>query len=237
MKILSAVSIALTIAGCTDVQSADIKTAGMSAHMTVSADGSGNSSAVAQLNVDTNLTDFVTLSSGDSLVTSVSGQSQTMSRSDLLNDISYSASFTGQGGSGAAYTVAFTRTSDTSAPSSTCTLPDAFSITSPAAGASFSRASAIAVSYGASGTSDAMSYSVSGGCVGGPISAGISGDTGSFSIPSGTVTPTDSSHATETCQVTLTVMRSRAGHLDPAFGSGGSIRCMQARTISFTSTP
>jgi hypothetical protein len=237
IQLLFAVPIALTIAGCTDVQSSDIKTAGMSAYMSVTADGSGSSTAIAQLNVDDNLTDFVTLSSGDSLVTSVGGQSQTMSRLDVLNDISYSTSFDGQDGTGSAYTVAFNRTSDTSAPLSTCTLPAPFALTSPASGSSFSRSSAIAVSYDGAGTSDGMSYSVSGGCVGGPVSSGVSGDTGSFSIPSGTITPTDASHATETCQVILTVTRARPGQLDPAFGSGGSIRCMQARTITLTSTP
>ncbi len=82
-----------------------------------------------------------------------------------------------------------------------------------------------------------MSYSVSGDCIGGPVAVGISGDSGSFSIPSGTVMPTDASQASATCQVSLTVTRTRAGQLDPAFGSGGSIRCVQSRTVSFTSTP
>jgi hypothetical protein len=228
---------ASSIAACSDVQSADVKTAGMSAHMSVSADGSGQSTSYAQLNVDTSLTDFVTLSNGDTLVTNVGGQSQTMSRSDVLNDISYSASFSGQASAGEAYTISFNRTSDTSAPMSSCTLPADFSITSPAAGTSFSRGSAIAVAYGAGGTSDGMSYTVSGGCVNGPKSAGIGGDPGTFTIGSGAIAPVDASSASQSCQATLTVIRTRMGQLDPAFGSGGEIQCMQTRTVSFTSTP
>src|ERR1700722_14147124 len=81
------------LAGCTDIQSADVTTAGMSAQMRVTADGSGLSTAVAQINVDTNSTDFVALSKGDQLVASVAGQAQAMSESDLLNDVSYATTF------------------------------------------------------------------------------------------------------------------------------------------------
>jgi hypothetical protein len=236
-NLLFALPVALSLGACTDIQSGDVKTAGMSAHISVTADGTGQSTAVAQLNVDSNVTDFVTLTSGDQIVASVAGQSETMSRSDILNDISYAASFTGDDGSGAAYTVAFNRMSDTSAPNSTCTLPSEFAITSPAAGASFSRASAIAVAYGAAGTSDTMSYSVSGGCVDGPLSAGIGSDPGAFTVAAGAIKPVDTSSAGQTCQATLTVTRTRVGQLDPAFGSGGEIQCMQSRSVTFTSTP
>jgi hypothetical protein len=227
----------LAFTGCTDLQSADLKTAGMSAHMYVTDYGSGQTVASAQLNVDTNLTDFVTLSSGDTLVATVASQSQTMGETDVANDVSYSATFPTDEPSGTACTVALNRTSDVSAPNSTCTLPAPLTITAPAAGASYSRASgAINVTYGAGGSTDAANYSLSGSCVDGPSNVPLTGDPGTFVISAGTVTASAGAQG-QTCQVTLTVSLTRTGTLDPAFGSGGQIQCVQSRTATFTSTP
>jgi hypothetical protein len=234
------VALSLATVACTTVQSADIKTAGMSAHMTVTADGSGGTEAVAQLNVDDNITDFVTLSTGDSLVTQVAGQSQTMSESDVLNDVSYSAAFSGQDAANTSYTIAFNRKSDTSAPTSTCTLPAGFSISAPAAGLSFSRASdVINVAYGAAGTGDIMQYSISGSCLNEAVSTSVgNGDPGTFSVAKGSLTlPSSNASSTATCQATLSITRKRVGQLDGAFGSGGEIDCIQSRQVTFTSTP
>jgi hypothetical protein len=229
----------LACAACTDLQSADLKTAGMSANMTVQVDDSGQTTASATLNVDDNSTDFVTLSSGDSLTTSVAGQTQTMTENDALNDVSYSTTFSNEEASGLVYTIAFNRSSgNTSAPSSTCTLPAPFTIASPTTSGSFSRATAdIEVNYGSGGSSDGVQYTVQGACVQGPLAQELDGDPGTFTIPHGAITPNSPSQSSQTCSVTLTITRTRMGQLDPAYGSGGQIECLQARSVTFESTP
>jgi hypothetical protein len=240
---LTGVTLCLPLASvaCTDLQSADLKTAGMSAYMTVSADGSGQTQVSAKLNVDSSGTDYVTLSSGDTLVASVAGQSQTMSESNVLGIVSYGASFSGEDGSGAAYTVALRRTGsgDVSAPDSTCSLPVAYTIATPAAGSSFSRANdAITVNYGQGSSGDAVNYSLSGSCISEPSNATVSGDPGTFTLARGSILGVQGQPpAQASCQVTLTITRTRAGTIDPAYGSGGQISCVQTRSVTFTSTP
>jgi hypothetical protein len=234
-----ALCLPLASAACTDLKSADLKTDGMSAYMTVQADGSGQTGVSAKLQVDNNATDYVTLSSGDTLVASVAGKSQTMSESNVLGIVSYGASFTGEDGSGMAYTVALHRSpSDVSAPNSTCTLPAAFTIGTPATGSAFSRASQdIVVNYGQASSGDAVSYSLSGGCITGS-NATVSGDPGTFTLSRGSIVQLPNQPpAYASCQVTLTITRNRAGTIDPAYGSGGQINCIQTRSVTFTSTP
>jgi hypothetical protein len=40
----------------------------------------------------------------------------------------------------------------------------------------------------------------------------------------------------DTCEMTLTVTRSRAGTLDPGFGKGGVIEGLQVREVMLTTT-
>jgi hypothetical protein len=225
-------------AACTSIQSSNIKTAGMSAYMQVVADGTGQTKASAQLNVGNNATDFVDLSSGDTFVATASGQSQTMSRTNFLGTISYQATFNGKDGVGTPYTIALNRTSDVSAPSSTCTMPKPFNITAPTSNGTFSRANSdIMVTYDNSGTQDAMNWSAGGDCVKGQVDGSVAGDTGSFTIAKGILVPTDPSQNTVTCQAHITLTRTRPGQLDPHFGSGGNIHADHVRTVTFNSTP
>jgi hypothetical protein len=234
-------ALALVAVACTKVESSSIKTSGMSAHVEVSADGTGRTTASASLNVDDSLTDFVDLSPGDSFVVSVNAQSQTMSRSDVLNDISYLATFSGQDAENTAYTVALRRASDTSAPGSTCTIPKPFTIQAPAASATVSRTrDDIVVQYTSAGTTDSMTYDVQGDCVATSTAQPVpGGDSGSFTIAKGTLSGSSggSSDAGATCPLTITVHRSRTGHLDPAYGHGGRVWAEQVRSVTVSSTP
>ncbi len=234
---IASIGVSLAAAGCTDLSSADLKTAGMSANFTVQADGSGTTNVSGNLNVDNNGTDYVTLASGDTLVASVAGQTETMAQSNVAGVVTYSAAFSGQDGANAAYTVALQRKSDVSAPNSTCSLPDPFTIGSPATGASFSRAADINVNYGAGGSEDSVEYMVQGSCIQGPIDAAVSGDPGTFTLGKGSITVAQGQSPQQSCQATLTITRTRTGTIDPAYGSGGSIRCVQTRSVTFTSTP
>jgi len=224
-------------AACTSVQSADIKTAGISAIMLVSADGTGQTQVTAELHVDSNSTDFVTLSSGDTLMATAGGQSRTMSESNFVGAVSYETTFSGLDANGTAYTIALNRTSDVSAPSSTCALPDPFNITAPTASGTFSRANdTITVTYDTAGTMDQMAWSAGGDCVQGEVGGTVSPDSGSFTVAKGSLVPT-SPPPSMTCQAHITLTRSRPGQLDSHFGSGGSITAQQVRTVTFNSTP
>ncbi len=225
-------------AGCTSIQSADIKTAGISAFMRVYADGTGQTTAYAELHVGNNVTDFVDLSAGDALVATVAGQSQNMARTDFLGGISYQSTFSGHDADGTMYTIALNRSSNVSAPSSTCVLPKPFSITAPTSSSTFSRANSdIVVTYDTTGTQDQMTWSAGGDCVKGMVSGTVSGDSGTFTIAKGVLVPTDASAAAMSCQAHISLTRSRPGQLDSHFGSGGKITAEQDRSVTFNSTP
>jgi hypothetical protein len=222
--------------GCTDISSSNLKTQGMTAHFAITADGTGATTSAAILNVDTNATDFVQLVSGDALVTNVASQSQPMSANNVAGVITYTAGFTGQDAAGTPYTVAFNRSAgNASAPSSTVTIPQPFTV-QPLAAQTFSRANDnITITYGAAQQTDSMSWSIAGNCLNILAGNSLSGDPGTFVIAKGALV----SHAAggdQNCQATFTLSRSRLGTLDPAFG-GGSIDGIQQRTLTFTSTP
>jgi hypothetical protein len=225
---------AVVVAGCTDLNSNDLTTAGMSATMTVQGDGTGQTTVTAQFNVDSNGTDFVNLTSGDTAVATVAGQSRTLSETNDLGDIAYQTTFSGEDAEGTLYTVALDRTSDVSAPSSTVTMPAPFTIMAPTSSASLSRGTDITVTYDSPGTGDTMTWFLSGACISG-TSGTVSNDSGSFVIAHGLLAEPGGQGGT--CQVTLQLTRSRPGQLDPHYGSGGSITAQHVRSVTFNSTP
>ncbi len=224
--------------GCTDINSTDLKTAGMSAHMLVSADGSGASQVSVTLNVDTNLTDFVQLEGGDKLTATAASTTEQLTETDLLGDVSYGASFSGPAAQGETlYTIAFTRAAETSAPQSTCTLPDPFAVLAPDGGVAYPRdGGAVVVTWSPSGTSDRMLLSANGDCIE-LYSQPIDGDPGTATIPAGAFTASPIAIPAASCQVTVELTRQRSGSLDPAFGYGGDITAEQNRQAVFLSTP
>ena len=233
-----AVASAFVAVACTKVESSSIKTAGMSAHINVTADGSGKATASATLNVDGNVTDYVDLSAGDAFSATAGGKTQSMDRNNVLNVISYTTDFTGGlDAENTAYTIAFTRASDTSAPSSTCAMPKPYAIKTPASGATLSRTKDdLVVTWDVVG-SDPMTYDVSGPCIQGIVQQSIASDTGTLTIAKGTLVPSDPSHANDTCQATIALRRTRNGTLDPAYGHGGAIFAQQTRSLTISSTP
>jgi hypothetical protein len=231
----------LSAAACTDLQSADITTSGISATMTVTADGTGNATASVQLNVDTSATDYVTLSPGDTLTASFDRQSELMAEDDsLFNEVTYTAAFASGGAEGASYTIALQRRGGLSAPESTCTIPAPFDVIAPSGSASFSRSGApVVIQYAPSGGSDPISWSVSATCESRDIdtfSTTLSGDPGSFAIPASALQAPSGNGSQGNCHVTVTIDRTRSGSLDPAYDQG-TIAGVQERTLTFTSTP
>jgi hypothetical protein len=226
-----------TLAGCSVTQSADLATSGMAASITVTADDSGTANVTTRLSTDANSLDSIQLSAGDTLVASAGSQSQSMSYIDVLDDLVYSATFQGAGADGTAFNVALNRSRYVSAPSSTVTLPKPFNVTAPASTATFSRTKDdITVTYDTTGTSDPMTWSVSSECSNGG-SGTVANDAGTFVIAKGSLVAQDPKTQAMTCQLSITLKRTRTGSVDRAYGYGGTITAAQQRTVNFNSAP
>lgn len=219
------------LTACGTSESSSLLTTGISADLSAITTGNGSTRVVAKLFEGTpNQLIFVDLQAGDTLVADVNGQSMTLSKTQLLTIIDYEAVFP-TGNEGDEFNIDFQRTVDSGAPSSTTTLPAAFTL-GPIE-ASYSRTAPITVTYAPSGTADTMGWQASGTCIQ-VITGALPGDTGSFTLPANMLTAT--AGATN-CTVTLSVTRDRKGSLDSHYGKGGSIFGEQVRTTTITSTP
>ncbi len=216
---LIAVTLAsLVLAGCSTVDSADIKTSGMTADLLVTVPEGGTSAEVsATLRVGT-LT-FVELGGGEKLTAVGDGRSATLKRGKLAGVTSYKGRLDGVAKPGTEVTFALQREGDnTSAPVSTVTLPEPVEFTAPAAGTRFSRRADIGVRF-TSGPPAVLTWA--GECIQGGSLQLEAGRT-SATVSRGTVrpTPTPATAASGTCQLSLTLTRRTEGKLDEAFKNG-----------------
>lgn len=230
-------------AACEQVDSDEVATDAIYANMVVTANGDGNSEAVTTLRVGGNTSNtYLELTENDALIAAAGDPAVTsaMQEQENLGAVSYHASFAGEA-EDTPFKISFLRThaadqecNGVSAPNSTVALPAPFAITAPATNASFSRANDdIVVTWAASGETDPMSWSAIGGCT--QLAGGqVSGDPGTLTIPAGMIMGTDTSG---TCNVVVSLERTREGALDPAYGEGGVIRARQLRSVTLQSTP
>lgn len=228
MKLIPLIAL-LTACGTSD--SGSLLTTGISAELSAVTTGDGSTRVVAELfEGSPNQLIFVDLQAGDTLVADVNGQSMTLSKVQFVTIIDYEAVFP-TGNAGDEFNIDFQRTVDAGAPSSTATLPAAFTLDPIAT--SYSRTAPITITYGPSGTADTMGWQASGDCIQ-VITGALPSDAGSFTIPANMLMAT--AGATN-CTVTLSVTRERKGSLDSHYGKGGSIFGQQVRTTTITSTP
>ncbi|MEO8841227.1 MAG: hypothetical protein ABI591_03565 [Kofleriaceae bacterium] len=228
MKLIPLIAL---LTACGTSESGSLLTTGISAEIGAVTTGDGSTRVSAELfegNPDQLI--FVDLQAGDTLVADVNGQSMTLAKAQLLTIIDYEAVFA-TGDEGDEFTVDFRRTVDDGAPSSTATLPAAFTLDPLAQ--SYTRTSAIPVTYGPSGTADTMGWQASGDCIR-VISGALPSDSGSFTIAANMLVATAGATS---CTVTVSVTRDRRGSLDSNYGKGGSIIGEQVRTAMITSTP
>lgn len=226
--------LALLVAGCAKTESSDLLTSGIYADLSARATGTGTTTVYATLYVGapSNL-NFVELTGDDRLIASYGGQRKVMAQTVLLNIVSHATEFATDAG-GAAFEIALERSVDAGAPMSTVALPAQFTV-SPVA-ATYSRAAAMALTWSPAGSSDAMGWKATGACIG-DVQGVIAGDPGMVTIPAGTMMKRQGQNIADSCMVSLTVTRSRAGMLDSHYGKGGSAAGSQERTVSMTSTP
>ncbi|MBA3391350.1 MAG: hypothetical protein H0T89_01845 [Deltaproteobacteria bacterium] len=224
----------LVLGACSKTESTDIRTSGIYASITASTlgDGTTNVSTTLFLGNPINL-NFVELAGEDELLASHAGMEKVMVESDLFNVVSYRAQFQTDA-EGEQFEVAFLRGDDVSAPSSIATLPAKFTL--GAGPASAARSTALAVSWSPAGSTDAMSWVAEGDCIE-RASGTFAGDTGTGAIAAGTIMKRDNQQVADSCEVTLSVSRSRLGEVDVHYGKGGYIAGVQTRQLMFTSMP
>lgn len=236
--VLSALCLALSFTACTRVSSEELRTIGIAADIRVTAYGTGTSDVSVYLHPSSidSLT-FIELMGNDKLFAAVGAVEKPLEKFSLLNIINYAETFTSVDQPGTEYTVRFNRTVDASAPRSYCNLPANLTLTSPAAGSTFSRGSDdVVVTYTGSGNaSDQLRFKLSGACIDDVERTVDTGDTGTIVIDNDFFAASGSD-ASKTCEVTIAVQRVRPGILDLAF-KGGKIECKQERTLRISSTP
>jgi hypothetical protein len=225
------------VTACTKVDSQDILTHGMNAQIQAQGDSFGNTtvSTTLYLGDPINL-NFVELSTGDELIATNGSTMKQLQEQSILNITSYTAQFS-TNAADEAFDVAFHRTVDAGAPSSTVTLPDPFDIepyTNPV-----SRQADLTIAWSGPGT-DKMEWSISGSCID-AAGAALTQDTGGALLPAGTVKKRMSTGPNDvvpdSCEATLQLTRTRDGDLDPGYGKGGSITGTQVRSTMFTTAP
>lgn len=224
----------ILLVGCAKTESDDILTSGIYAQISATALGDGTTTVSATLFVGNPINfNYVELAGDDQLIASHGTEDQVMVERELFNTVAHEATLQGDA-EGDAFEVAFVRTIDAGAPRSVATLPAPFMLVSRPA--TVSRADALTVTWSPIGTSDAMSWRVEGDCIEreeGPIT----GDPGTVTIPANTIKPRAGQGTPTECAMTLSIARTRAGTLDPAYGKGGIISGTQRRLASITTTP
>jgi hypothetical protein len=212
------------------VESTDIRTTGIYPEVTVTASGSGTSRVEVRLKVGGRSSNtFLDLKGDDQLKATVATTSKIL---DDDGSQTYSASFPVDA-EGTEFVISFLRGDvDESAPASTVSLPAPFDLA--LAPTEASRATdAIELTWDPPATGSAR-WDIDGDCI---QSAGENTpDDGDHSLAPASI-ETFMSDMDKSCTVDLTLTRSQAGTIDPAFTEGGSIVARQVRGASFTSNP
>lgn len=230
------VLVCLATVGCAKTDSSDLFTSGIYAAISARASGSGTTDVYATLYVgDPGNLNFVDLTGDDRLVASFGSQEKVMSETTLLNLVSHHASFTSDN-AGDQFQVAFERTVDDSAPNSIATLPDKYAISAPAASTSVSRAQPLTISWSPIDATSPIRYQISGDCIDTSAMA-LTVDSGSVTLPANTLVKKMGTMVMDSCPVTVTLTRVKAGQLDPNYGKGGVVEGQQIRTVMLMSTP
>jgi hypothetical protein len=239
--VLTATVVVLT--GCSTVDSADVRTSGLTGNVVASVpEGASYTDVDASLTVGT-LT-FVQLGDGEKLTASAGGKSVTLKRQKISGATSYRGRLAGVKDAGTEIVIDLQRDGDnTSAPRSAVRLPETVSLEAPAAGAGFSRArDDIRVRIASPSKLPAI-LTWAGPCI---VAGSIDLEPGrtDVTISRGTLKPLTPSStgatpppaSAATCQISLTVTRRSDGVLDPAF-KNGSIRAESQSTRQVTSAP
>jgi hypothetical protein len=233
------------LSGCGSTQSENIKTKGISAQITVTADSVGKVKVSASLFAGSGLgVTSLNLSADDLLKATANGATQVLTKNTtLLGEVDYTTTFD-HIDPGTLTVVSLERKDDTSCPNSRVQLPDAFTITAPSPGQIFNRTDTISVNWTPPVNIAGSMYvdflttctSKQGGSV--TRSNGFfRSDSGATTIPVTDLFPSLEFDTTKDCTSEMVITRSVDGALDPGYGEGGSIKGVQSRTVSLILKP
>ncbi|HZX05330.1 hypothetical protein [Kribbella sp.] len=230
----------LVVAGCSTVQSKDVRTSGISATYVVTLPETTDVANVsASYRVGT-LT-FIELGDGESVTSSGGGKDVKLEHHKSAGVTDYDGQLHGVVAAGTEITFNLTRASgNDSAPRSTVKLPGRVKLTAPQTGTTYSRRAALPVRFD-SGPSDLSSLVTwAGDCIQ-PGSLQLEPGRTEVSLPPGsfhpvTGTPNPGRKPATTCQVTLMLTRRTEGTLDKAF-KDGSITAQSESSRQITSAP
>jgi hypothetical protein len=233
-RYLLALCSAILITGCGSTSSENVKSQGISASIVVNANNNTTT-------VDTTLTvgspfgTNLVLGGADSLRATARGVTQTLTKSQSLILTSYTTTFNFNV-PGTEVVVALDRPNDQSCPNSRVLMPDPFSITAPSPGQVFTSQDSIPVSWAPAGFVD-VNFATTCTAANGSIFRSVtltSANTGTMSVPVASVLPTESYNTAQACTCNVELSRTAYGTLDPNYGEGGTIKGVQARTVSIT---
>jgi hypothetical protein len=112
-------------------------------------------------------------------------------------------------------------------------MPMRLSFTAPVANTSFPRSAGLSLSWSGSGQGDPLHVSARGACIT-SVDTDLSGDSGTHALAPFTAA---SGASANTCDVAIALVRTRLGHVDPAYGKGGAFKATVQRSITVRSTP
>ncbi|GAA3126755.1 hypothetical protein JOF29_002641 [Kribbella aluminosa] len=240
MKRIVVSAVVLVLAGCSTVQSKDVRTSGISATYVVTVPETTQVADVsASYRVGT-LT-FIELGDGESVTSSGGGKDVKLKHHKPAGVTDYDGQLDGAVAAGTEITFDLTRGSaDDSAPKSTVKLPERVKLTAPVTGTTYSRRAALAVRFDSRPSDLPSLVTWAGSCVQ-TGSVHLEPGRTSVSITPGsirpvTVTPTPGVKPATTCPVDITLTRRTEGTLDKAF-KDGSITAETQSTRQITSTP
>lgn len=209
----------LALAGCETIDSADVATSGIHAHMTVTADGTGRTRVRTELRTGgAGSNTYLELAPGDRLYAFADTTEAAMrERTDPLSRIWYEAAFDTDR-DGLTFRVEFARADHDDADESLVRLPPPFELTGPDSGTAYHfEEDPLPITWDGP-SDDALDLEVRGLCIR-PFTRTLPSDTGRHLLPPGTLTPRPE-WSGDACTLELTLTRRREGALDPGFHSG-----------------
>jgi hypothetical protein len=231
----------LALAGCGEaVDSTSIKTDGVYADFTATAEGDGQTDIQARLKTGgPNSNTFLNLEGGDELAFYVDGDSYEPDERSPVGDRTYYQKRVDKDAGGTNLRIEFTREDGENAPNSTVMMPEPFEIEAPTSSDSFSRSGNDDVDIQLDNTDQEtdVKVTVRGDCLDRGYSKSVSGSQQTITIPGDELESDDTEDEEPgTCTPSVTVERIMRGDVDSAY-TGGRFEATHERVTSFESTP
>jgi hypothetical protein len=175
------------------------------------------------------------LGTGDELVAIADGEERSM---DAIEDGVYETSFS-VADEDTEFAVELRRDVDEDSTGNAGTLPAPFEITSDFPDAVSRMDDDLEITWAPSGSSDDMDLAIEddvGGCLRFDEDENLGGDSGTHVVAAGTLESSDD-EAAETCDLDVTLTRTRNGSVDSGLDRESRFELMQRRTTSFASAP